>query len=138
MNGPPAALRHTQTAPSDNRAPHVPPEVLVRLFNGEPVCRVLVVTAEKLVSSGSAKSFRSGARRYLRLKPGVSITPTVRGWEVVEEARRQHGDRAIRRAFMALDRRPLRSWLLRQVSKSRLTESSGHEPQYVGLLQQKL
>jgi hypothetical protein len=106
MTGPPAHERTSSTAPTTNRAQHT--EVLIRMFNGDPVCRVAANLAEELVNRGEANSFRNGPRRYLRLKPGIFIKPTLRGWELVEEARRQHGDTAVRRGFQALDRRPLR------------------------------
>ena len=106
MTGPPAARPLTRTAPSDNRA-H-PIGILVRLADREPAGRVSDAFAERLISSGDARSFRSGSRRYLRLRPGITISPNLRGWDLIEEERRKHGDDAVRRGLASLDRRPLK------------------------------
>jgi hypothetical protein len=106
MTGPPAVRTVTKTAPSDNRA-H-PIGIFVRLADGEPAGRVSESFAAWLVSSGHAEGFRKGWRRYLRLRPGVVIRPSLRGWELIEEQRKQYGDKAVRCNLMALDRRPSR------------------------------
>jgi hypothetical protein len=107
MTGPPAARPVTKTAPSDNRA-H-PIGILVRLADREPAGRVSEAFAERLISSGDARSFRSGSRRYLQLRPGITISPSVHGWDLIEEERRKHGDDAVRRGLASLDR-PRLKW----------------------------
>ncbi len=106
MTGPPVARPATKTAPSDNRA-H-PIGILVRLADGEPRGRISEALAERLISSGDARSFRSGSRRYLQLRPGIRIRPNLRGWDVIEKERRKHGDDAVRRGLASLDRRRLK------------------------------
>jgi hypothetical protein len=104
--GPPAARPLAKTAPSDNRAHSI--GILVRLANREPAGRVTEAFAERLISSGDARSFRSGLRRYLQLRPGITISPGLRGWNVIEEGRRRYGDNAVRRGIIAFERRPLK------------------------------
>lgn len=104
--GPPATRPATKTAPSDFRA-H-PIGILVRLANGEPAGRISEAFAEKLVSLGDAQSFRSGLRRYLRLRPGIRISPNLRGWDLIEEERRRYGDNPVRRGIMAFERPQLK------------------------------
>jgi hypothetical protein len=106
MTGPPGGSI-AKTAPSDNRA-HPTSEILVRMDNGELAGRVSHQFAEMLSRSGAATSFRGGSRRYLRLRPGIIIRPTLRGWDLIEEERRKHGDDAVRRGLTSLDRRPLK------------------------------
>ena len=106
MTGPPAVGPHTKTAPSEHRDP--PIGILVRLDGGETAGRVSEAFAERLISSGNARSLRSGWRRYLRLRPGVVIRPSLRGWELIEEERRKHGDDAVRHGLVSLDRRPVK------------------------------
>jgi hypothetical protein len=106
MTGPPAAGLATRRAPSDNRA-H-PSGILVRLADGEPAGRISVALAERLTSSGDARSCRSGSRRYLRLRPGITISPNLRGWDLIEEERRRYGDNPVRRGIMAFERRTLK------------------------------
>ena len=106
MTDPPASRPLTRTAPSENRAQQI--GILVCLDDGEPAGRVSEAFAERLISSGDARSFRSGGRRYLRLRSGITISPNLRGWDVIEEERRRHGDDAVRRGLASLDRRPLK------------------------------
>ena len=106
MTGPPAARSLTKTAPSDNRAHSI--GILVRLANRELAGRVSEAFAERLISSGDARSFRSGSRRYLQLRSGITISPGLRGWDVIEEGRRRYGDNAVRRGIIAFERRPLK------------------------------
>jgi hypothetical protein len=106
MTGPPAARPLTKTAPPDNRAHRI--GILVRSADDEPAGRVSEAFAERLVSSGDARSFRSGSRRYLRLRPGITISPNLRGWDLIEEERRRYGDNPVRRGIMAFERRPLK------------------------------
>ena len=40
--------------------------------------------------------------------PGIVITKSSRGWELIEEERRKHGDSAVRRGLMVFERRPLK------------------------------
>jgi hypothetical protein len=107
MTGPPATRPLTRTAPSVNRAPQAS-EILVRMDNGEPAGRVSQQFAEMLSASGAARSFRTGTRRYLRLRPGIIIKPNLHGWDLIDEERRIHGDDAVRRGLASLDRRPLK------------------------------
>jgi len=107
VTGPPAARPCSRTAPSDNRA-HQTSEILVRMDNGEPAGRVSNQFAEMLIAADAAASFRNGPRRYLRLRPGIIIRPSLRGWGLIEEERRKHGDDAVRRGLTSMDRRPLK------------------------------
>jgi len=43
--------------------------------------------------AGDAEACRSGSRRYLRLRQGVSIPRSERGWDIIESLRRWHGDK---------------------------------------------
>ena len=106
MTGPPAVRPITKTAPPDNRAHEI--GILVRSADGEPAGRVSEVFAEWLVSSGYARSFRGSSRRYLRLRSGITISPNLRGWHLIEEERRRFGDNPVRRGIMAFERRPLK------------------------------
>ena len=105
MTGPPAVRPSTRPAPSSNRAPHA---VLVRMNNGDLAGRVSLEFAEMLLNSGLAQAVGKVKLRYLRLGPGIVITNSSRGWELIEEERRKHGDEAVRRGLMACDRRPLK------------------------------
>ena len=105
MSGPPAVRPSTRPAPSVNRALQ---PVLVRLHNGDLAGRVSIEFAERLCASGAALPVGRERLRYLRLLPGIAIERSSLGWAIIEEARRKHGDNAVRRGVMAIDRRPLK------------------------------
>lgn len=96
-----AARPNAQTAPPIKRAPQTK---LVRLYDGEPVGRVPSDFANRIVSEGRGHKRRGGEREYVLLLPGVFIQRTVRGWEMIEEARRLRGDEAVRRDIKHLDK----------------------------------
>lgn len=105
MTGSPASKPATESAPSANRAPQT---VLVRLHNGDLAARVSIEFAQMLLDSGAAIPVGRERLRYLRLLPGTVIAKSSHGWDVIEEARRQHGDDAVRRGLRTFDRRPLK------------------------------
>jgi hypothetical protein len=116
MTGPPEAMLPTESAPSVNRAPET---VLVRLHNGDLVGRVSVEFAEMLLASDAAVPVGRDRLRYLRLLPGVVVAKRSHGWALIDEERRKHGDKAVRRNVMAFDRRSLK-W---QPPKARVSQS---------------
>jgi hypothetical protein len=105
MTGPPALRPFAEPAPSANRAPQT---VLVRLHNGDLAGRVSIEFAEMLLASGAAQPVGRRSLRYIRLRPGVVLAKSSRGWALIEEERRKHGDKAVRRGVMAFDRRSLK------------------------------
>ena len=80
-----------QTAPPIKRAK--PDGIPVRLYDGTLVAHVNHEFADRLTTAGAAEAFRGGPRRYLRLREGIRVPRTVRGWEVIELLRRWHGDK---------------------------------------------
>jgi hypothetical protein len=91
MNAPPATQPEYETAPPIKRAN--PNEIPVRLHDGTLVARVNQELEDRLREDGVAEAFRNGARRYLRLRQGISIPRTERGWDVIEFLRKWHGDK---------------------------------------------
>ena len=91
MTGPPATRSEFHMAPPIKRAN--PDGIPVRLSDGALVAHVIPELADRLLEAGAAESFRSGSRRYLRLRQGISIPRTERGWDIIEFLRRWHGDR---------------------------------------------
>jgi hypothetical protein len=91
MNRPAAARPGCQTAPPTKRAnlDGIP----VRLHHGALIAHLQQELADKLVECGAAEAFRSGLRRYLRLREGINVQRTVRGWDVIEFLRMWHGDK---------------------------------------------
>jgi hypothetical protein len=89
MTGPPG-LRF-QEAPPTKRAK--PGGVPVRLNDGTLVAHADVELEAQLLNEGAAESCRRGPRRYLRLREGISIPRTPKGWDVIEFLRRWHGDK---------------------------------------------
>jgi hypothetical protein len=75
--------------------------------DGEIAGRVSVEFGETLLSSGAAIAIGRDRLRYLRLEPGIVIKTSSRGWELIEEERRKHGDHAVRRALTTWERRPV-------------------------------
>jgi hypothetical protein len=65
----------------------------VRLPDGALVAHVNQELADRLLDAGAAESFRNGSRRYLRLRQGISIRRTERGWDIIEFLRMRHGDK---------------------------------------------
>ena len=103
--GPPAARSFAESAPSVNRAQQT---VMVRLHNGDTVGRVSVVFADILLTSGAAQPVGKTRLRYVRLEPGIVISKSSHGWARIDEERRKHGDSAVRRGLVALERRSLK------------------------------
>jgi hypothetical protein len=91
MSPPPAARPECGTAPPIKRAN--PDGTPVRLHDGTLVARVNQELEDRLRGAGAAEAFRNGARRYLRLRQGISVPRTERGWDVIEFLRRWHGDK---------------------------------------------
>jgi len=87
MIGPP----ESQTAPPIKRAK--PDGTPVRLYDGTLVAHVNHELTDRLLETGAAESFRNGSRRYLRLRQGISIPRTARGWDIIEFLREWHGDK---------------------------------------------
>jgi hypothetical protein len=94
VTGPPAVRPGFQTAPPIKRAN--PDGTPVRLHDGTLVAHVDQDLIEKLLETGDAESCRSGRRRYLRLREGISVPRTVPGWEIMEFLRKWHGDKRAR------------------------------------------
>ena len=105
MTGPPAARPFPESAPSVNRAQQT---VMVRLHNGDLAGRVSIRFAEMLLAEGTALPVGRQRVRYLRLRPGIVIAKSSRGWAVIEGERRKHGDSAVRRGVRAFDRKSLK------------------------------
>ncbi|HXI43674.1 MAG TPA: hypothetical protein VNH18_05280 [Bryobacteraceae bacterium] len=78
------------------------------MADGELAGRVSGEFAETLLASGAALRVGKERLRYLRLEPGIVITKSTHGWGLIEEERRKHGDNAVRRGAMALDRQRLK------------------------------
>ncbi len=91
MNAPPAAWPGYETAPPTKRAKT--DGIPVRLHDGALVAHINCELADRLEETGAAEAFRRGPRRYLRLRRGISIPRTERGWDIIEFIRRWHGDR---------------------------------------------
>jgi hypothetical protein len=91
MTGPPATRPNHKTAPPTKRAK--PDGIPVRLHDGTLVAHVGPELEDRLLTEGAAESFRRGPRRYLRLRQGVYVPRTVRGWDIMEFLRRWHGDK---------------------------------------------
>ena len=89
MTGPPG--RVMEAAPPDKRAK--PDGIPVRLHDGTLVAHANQGLEDKLLTAGVAESFRRGPRRYLRLRQGISIPRTPKGWDLMEFLRRWQGDR---------------------------------------------
>jgi hypothetical protein len=91
MTGPPATRPGTQVAPPTKRANSG--GIPVRSHDGSLVAHLHQELADRLIDSGAAESFRRGPRRYLRLRQGISIPRTERGWDIIEFLRGWHGDK---------------------------------------------
>jgi hypothetical protein len=89
MKGPPG--QELKAAPPDKRAK--PDGIPVRLYDGALVAHATQDTVERLMAAGAAESFRHGPRRYLRLRQGISVPHTAKGWDLIEFLRRWHGDK---------------------------------------------
>lgn len=119
MIGPPAMRPGTQAAPPTKRAK--PSGTPVRLDDGSLVAHVNDELAEGLLQAGAAEAFRLGPRRYLRLRSGITIPRTERGWDIIEFLRRWHGDKKAAHYVAYKDRQserlPYRSGLLHFTGK---------------------
>ena len=91
MTRPPATLPGTQAAPPTKRAN--PGGIPVRLYDGTLIAHVNRKLADRLLAAGDAEAFRRGPRRYLRLRQGICIPRTERGWGIIEFLRKWHGDK---------------------------------------------
>src|SRR5580700_11175731 len=91
MNAPPASRPTPQTAPPNTRAKLT--EIPVRLHDGTLAAHVNQELERRLLEAGAAESLRRGPRRYLRLRRGISIPRTERGWDIIEFLREWHGDK---------------------------------------------
>jgi hypothetical protein len=91
MNVPPASRPGPQTAPPIKRANF--DGTPVRLYDGTLVAHANQELEGRLLEAGAAESFRRGPRRYLRLRRGISVPRTERGWNIIEFLRRWHGDK---------------------------------------------
>jgi hypothetical protein len=91
MNAPPTARPEYETAPPIKRAN--PDRIPVRLHSGILIAHVSQELADRLVMAGAADVCRRGPRRYLRLRAGINIPRTDRGWDIIEFLRRWHGDK---------------------------------------------
>ena len=91
MKPAPAARPGYQTAPPIKRAK--PEGTPVRLYDGTLVAHVNQELADRIMVAGAAEAFRNGPRRYLRLRHGISIPRTERGWDIIEFLRSWHGDK---------------------------------------------
>jgi hypothetical protein len=87
----PIQISEFQTAPPTKRAK--PDGIPVRLYDGALIAHVNLELADRLLQSGAAESFRNEPRRYLRLRRGISISRTERGWDIIEFLRMWHGDK---------------------------------------------
>jgi hypothetical protein len=89
MTGPPRL--EVKPAPPGKRAK--PDGVPVRLHDGTLVAHVGPELEDRLLKEGAAESFRNGPRRYLRLRQGILIPRTVKGWDIIEFLRWWQGDK---------------------------------------------
>jgi hypothetical protein len=85
------AQRPYQAAPPTKRAN--PDGIPVRLDDGTLVAHVNQELEGRLLEAGAAEALRNGARRYLRLRRGIRIPRTERGWDIIEFLRGWHGDK---------------------------------------------
>jgi len=91
MTGPPATRPDLPTAPPSKRAN--PSGIPVRLYDGTLIAHVNSDLANEIVEAGAAEAFRRGSRRYLRLRQGIRVPRTERGWDIIECLRKWHGDK---------------------------------------------
>lgn len=103
MNRPPAVLPAFETAPPTKRAK--PDGTPVRLYHGALVAHVNQEVVGRLLEMGAAESCRNGTRRYLRLREGIKVPRTDRGWDIIEFLRRWHGDKRASAYVAHVDRR---------------------------------
>lgn len=91
MTGPPASGPVLIAAPPIKRANlgRIP----VRLQDGTLIAHTSQEVADRLIIVGAAEAFRTGCRRYVRLRRGVHVPRTEHGWDVIEFLRMWHGDK---------------------------------------------
>jgi hypothetical protein len=87
----PAVRPDDETAPPTKRANS--DGIPVRLYDGALVAHINSELADRLLETGAAEAFRHGPRRYLRLRLGIRIPRTERGWDIMELLRRWYGDK---------------------------------------------
>jgi hypothetical protein len=115
MKGPPLNPVF-QAAPPLKRAK--PDGIPVRLHDGTLVAHVNRELEDRLLAEGAAESFRHGPRRYLRLRQGIYVPRTAKGWDLIEFLRRWHGDR---RAAAYVEHKDRQSESLRYLPPTRPT-----------------
>jgi hypothetical protein len=120
MTGPPTN-RVFQTAPPIKRAK--PDGIPVRLHDGTLVAHVNPELEDRLLTEGAAESFRQGPRRYLRLRRGIYVPRTAKGWDIIEFLRRWHGDK---RAAAYVEHKDRQSEALRYEPSSQKQAREGH------------
>ena len=91
MTGPPATRPEVQAAPPTKRANSE--GIPVRLYDGTLIAHANQELADRILVTGDAEACRSGPRRYLRLRRGISISRTERAWDIIEGLRTWHGDK---------------------------------------------
>lgn len=82
--------RPYRAAPPSKRAK--PDGIPVRLHDGPLVAHADHELEGQLLQAGAAEAFRNGPRRYLRLRQGISVPRTERGWAIIEYLRKWLGD----------------------------------------------
>jgi hypothetical protein len=115
MTGPPTN-RVFQTAPPIKRAK--PEGIPVRLHDGTLVAHVNRELEDRLLAEGAAECFRHGPRRYLRLRQGIYVPRSAKGWDIIEFLRRWHGDK---RAAAYVEHKDRQSESLRYLPPTRPT-----------------
>lgn len=91
MTGPPGIRPNTKPAPPAKRAN--PDKTPLRLHDGTLVAHVNRELENRLLTEGAAESLRRGPRRYLRLRQGIYVPRSAKGWDIMEFLRRWHGDK---------------------------------------------
>jgi hypothetical protein len=102
MTGPPD--KQFQAAPPIKRAK--PDGIPVRQYDGTLIAHANQELEDKLFAAGAVESFRRGPRRYLRLRQGICVPCTTKGWDIIESIRLWHGDRRAAAYVEHKDRQP--------------------------------
>jgi hypothetical protein len=106
MTGPPTLRPDFETAPPIKRVN--PDGIPVRLYDGALIAHVNQGLVDELLAAGDAEECRRGPRRYLRLRQGIHIPQTERGWDIIESLRMQLGDKEAATYVARFDRRAKR------------------------------
>lgn len=70
-----------------------PPGIPVRLHDGTLIAHANQELEDRLVTDGVAAVLRREPRRYLRLRQGICVPRTAKGWDLMEFLRRWHGNK---------------------------------------------